>query len=263
MPRCQFTTKYWDYQTRKMEDFNCDEELASGFCIFHDKDYLQDKANYEEHKRKVLDTLTHKVNNTISNNKPERLFCIGFRLPEFSLSDLSIISKEFTKPVYFSGSHFFGKADFYGAKFKTEVHFDGAKFQGEASFYFANFQEEADFDYSEFYGMTHFSGHFNDKTTFNYVLFEGKEKVIFDIENLSNVSFMNTDLTGVRFSAKARWGEKKAKEDRFKIIEERLLDEKIKEKEEIQEEHKPSIENEPIGESNTELVLEKMKRKDT
>jgi hypothetical protein len=31
---------------------------------------------------------------------------------------------------------------------------------------------------------------------------------------------MNTDITGVRFSDKARWGgeEKKAKEDRFKIV---------------------------------------------
>jgi hypothetical protein len=53
---------------------------------------------------------------------------------------------------------------------------------------------------------------------------------------------MNTDLTGVRFSDKAIWGEKKVeydnfwrrkkvKEDKFKIIEERLLEEKIKEKE--------------------------------
>jgi hypothetical protein len=67
-------------------------------------------------------------------------------------------------------------------------------------------------------------------------LFEGKEKVIFEIENLSNVSFMNTDMTGVRFSDKARWGTiefdkfwggKKAKEDKFKIIDERLLEEKI------------------------------------
>jgi hypothetical protein len=50
---------------------------------------------------------------------------------------------------------------------------------------------------------------------------------------------MNTDITGVRFSDKARWrnveydkfwGGKKVKEDRFKIIDERLLEGKIKEK---------------------------------
>jgi hypothetical protein len=85
-----------------------------------------------------------------------------------------------------------------------------------------------------------FSGYFNGKTEFHNVLFEGKEKVIFDTENLSNVSFMDTDLTGVRFSAKARWGEKKieydelwggkkVKEDKFKIVDERLPEKKIEE----------------------------------
>ena len=52
--------------------------------------------------------------------------------------------------------------------------------------------------------MLSFSGYFNGKTEFNYVLFEGKEKVIFEIENVSKVSFMNTDITGVRFRDKAR-----------------------------------------------------------
>jgi hypothetical protein len=105
------------------------EPLASGFCIFHDKDYLlQDKTNYEEHKRKILDRLKHKVNHTISYNEP--LLCIGFQLPDFSLSDLTI-SKEFTKPVYFST---------------------------------ANFQGKADFSNSEFYNKTYVSCHFKDKT---------------------------------------------------------------------------------------------------
>jgi Transposase DDE domain len=40
---CQFTTRYYDYEIGKKVDFHCDDEepLASGFCIFHDKDYLQ------------------------------------------------------------------------------------------------------------------------------------------------------------------------------------------------------------------------------
>jgi hypothetical protein len=53
---------------------------------------------------------------------------------------------------------------------------------------------------------------------------------------------MNTDITGVRFSDKARWGGekkveynkfwggKKVKEDKFRIIDERLLEKEIKEK---------------------------------
>ena len=192
--------------------------------------------------------MKHKVNHAISNNQP--LFCIGFQLADFSLSDLNI-SKRFTKPVYFSGSQFFGYADFKEAIFQERAVFSDARFKGGAQFSRAHFQEivffsrakfegkEADFNNSEFYGKTYFSGHFNGKTKFNYVLFEGKDKVIFDIENLSNVCFMNTDITGVRFNDKARWrnveydkfwGGKKVKEDRFKIIDERLLEEKIKEK---------------------------------
>jgi hypothetical protein len=143
LPKCQFTTRYYDYEIDDEVDFCCPEEtLASDFCIFHDKDYLQDKTNYEEHKRKVLDRLKHKVNHAISNNKP--LLCIVFQLPDFSLSDLSI-SKEFTKPVDFSGSHLFGKVDFFGANFKEEANFPAVTFQGNAYFGGATFQGEANF----------------------------------------------------------------------------------------------------------------------
>ena len=82
--------------------------LSSGRCIFHDKYYLQDKTSNEEHKRKILGRLKRKVNHAIYYN--ETLLCIGFQLPNFSLSDLSIISKEFTIPVYFSGANFQGQA---------------------------------------------------------------------------------------------------------------------------------------------------------
>ena len=121
-----------------MVDFYCDEEpLASGFCIFYDKDYLQNKTNYEEHKRQVLERLKHKVNHAISYNEP--LLCIGFQLPDFSLSDLSI-NKELTMPIYFSGSQFFGKADFSGVNFQERTYFSKAKFRGEALFDKAKFR---------------------------------------------------------------------------------------------------------------------------
>ena len=78
-------------------------------------------------------------------------------------------------------------------------------------------------------------------TEFHNVLFEQPEKTVFDVNDLSKVSFMNTDITRVRFSDEIRWGErkveydkfwggKKVTEEKFKIIEERLLEEKIKEK---------------------------------
>jgi hypothetical protein len=140
LPKCRFTFKYFDFEIGKYVDFDCPEEdpLASGFCIFHDKDYLlQDKTNHEQHKRNVLDRLKHKVNHAISNNEP--LLCIGFHLADFSLSDLSI-SKKFTKPVYISGSQFFGNVYFFGIKFKGGVDFSGTKFQRRAYFNEAKFR---------------------------------------------------------------------------------------------------------------------------
>ncbi|HYX54865.1 MAG TPA: hypothetical protein VE818_01785 [Nitrososphaeraceae archaeon] len=54
LPKCQFTTQYYDYEIEKKIPIVMIEILDSGFCIFHDKDYLlQDKTNNEEHKRKV------------------------------------------------------------------------------------------------------------------------------------------------------------------------------------------------------------------
>jgi hypothetical protein len=83
-------------------------------------------ADYEVHKLKVLARLKHKVNHAMSNDKP--LLCIGFQLPDFRLSDLSIY-KKFTKPVYFSSSKFLGESNF-SAHFQRGASFDAANFQG-------------------------------------------------------------------------------------------------------------------------------------
>jgi hypothetical protein len=84
LPNCQFTTKYYDYEIREMVDFNCQEmPLVSGRCIFHDKDYLQDKTSKEKRKEEVLNRLKRKVNHAISDN--ESLLCIGFQLLDFQI----------------------------------------------------------------------------------------------------------------------------------------------------------------------------------
>ena len=67
---------------------------------------------------------------------------------------------------------------------------------------------------------------FNSRSSFNYVLFRDPENVIFDTNDLSQVSFMNTDITRVRFGENVKWGiisEKKHQEE-FKIIEEREIE---------------------------------------
>ena len=47
-----------------------------------------------------------------------------------------------------------------------------------------------------------------------------RERIVFDVEDLSKASFMDTDITRVSFSDRVRWG----KEDKFKVIEEEVLE---------------------------------------
>jgi uncharacterized protein YjbI with pentapeptide repeats len=102
--------------------------------------------------------LKRKVKHAISDNEP--LFCIGFQLHDFSLSDLSI-NKKFTSLVYFNGSQFFGTADFSGAEFRGVAHFSDfyskTKFQGEAIFSEAKFQGILFSDANFFEGRADFS----------------------------------------------------------------------------------------------------------
>ena len=56
-----------------------------------------------------------------------------------------------------------------------------------------------------------------DKAYFNYVLFEEGKKILFNIVDLSGISFMNTDITRVRFNDRARWGKG---QDKFRVFEE-------------------------------------------
>ena len=169
-----------------------------------------------------------------------------------TFSDLSIISKEFTKPVYFNGSQFFGKASFSKANFQGEADFERAQFlrgvlfsvanfQGEAYFARAKFQLRADFSRAKFEGEADFhetsfeeayfsTTEFKGLTNFQYVNFGDEDKILFDRTDLSNVSFNCTDISRIRFGGTVEWGGKKVKEDEFKIVDERQLEKEIKEK---------------------------------
>jgi len=130
----------------------------------------------------VFEGLKHKVDQAVYDN--ESLFYIGFQLPDFRLSDLSI-SKEFTNRVYFSHSQFFRKVYFSEGNLQEKVDFYKVRYFGEANFFKVEFSNEVQFPRAKFSTEVNFSGYFNGKTEFNYVLFEGKEKVIFDTENIS------------------------------------------------------------------------------
>lgn len=89
---------------------------------------------------------------------------------------------------------FLEQARFHNSSF-TNTNFANSTFQSSAVFYSTNFL-----------GQAYFSARFNGRTRFNYVMFEVGEKVHFDVEYFSKVSFMNSDITRVRFSEKTVWG---------------------------------------------------------
>src|SRR6185436_1955444 len=47
---------------------------------------------------------------------------------------------------------------------------------------------------------------FTERADFKFVIFQSGETVLFDVEDISKVSFMNTDISKVRFGDDLYWG---------------------------------------------------------
>jgi len=144
---------------------------------------------------------------------------------ETKFQDLTtFIETEFHERVDFTKSQFLGPADFSKAQFKKVIDFSKCKFH-EIDFSETKFNGITNFSWSEFNDRTFFSGKFNNETCFNYVLFGGKEKVIFGVENMSFVSLLNTDIIHIRFSDATKWTDEEVK---FKVFDERRLEKIVK-----------------------------------
>jgi len=131
-----------------------------------------------------------------------------------------LIGATFSAEANFSGSIFKGKVDFTLATFSAITYFTRATFSAEANFSSTTFKENTYFHRPTFSDATYFSGKFQGWSYFNYVSFGKPNEVRFEIEDMSLVSFMNTDITRIRFSGKTRW----SKDGQFKVIEEENLE---------------------------------------
>jgi uncharacterized protein YjbI with pentapeptide repeats len=143
--------------------------------------------------------------------------------------------------VSFNGSQFSnkGKVDFYNAVFCNDkyVSFARTKFSNEGEVDFSNTQfsnkgylmfgetnfsckRRVSFGGTRFSGTTYFSRcDFETSVFFIYAYFMSPNEVRFESEDLSKVSFLNSDITRVNFDAKTRFGNSPL-EDRFKIFDE-------------------------------------------
>jgi hypothetical protein len=118
--------------------------------------------------------------------------------------EVTFLDTSFVKGIHFDEAHFLEK-----------TRFIGNDFVGHTSFYYSYFA-----DYAHFADRVLADGKvldtFSADTSFAYAVFGSKEKVYFEVKDLSKVSFMNADITRVKFYDKVRWGV----EDRFKVVEE-------------------------------------------
>jgi uncharacterized protein YjbI with pentapeptide repeats len=120
----------------------------------------------------------------------------------YCLPDVSFQSKQLTEALYFNEATFYEEANFLGATFSNEADLSSATFSDLAYFRAATFSNKADFSGSTFLSEAYFSGEFNGPTYFHYTIFEQPTKVTFNISNMSNVSFSDSDITKIRFSDK-------------------------------------------------------------
>ncbi|MEM2972119.1 MAG: pentapeptide repeat-containing protein, partial [Candidatus Bathyarchaeia archaeon] len=128
-----------------------------------------------------------------------------FRWATFKTADFSGAT---FKTAYFSGATFNETAYFSGATFNETAYFSGATFNETAYFRWATFDGEATFISLKEAPTILFEG----------VSFKNPEKVVFDDFDLSNVSFVYTDISKVNFGERIRWDKNK------KHIDERRAD---------------------------------------
>jgi uncharacterized protein YjbI with pentapeptide repeats len=120
------------------------------------------------------------------------------------------------KVANFFNAEFHNEANFFGAEFNNTTNFVSTKFKEEADFTRAKFFDISNFSRSLFVNKAFFSGEFKNIAYFQYVTFENPDAIIFEIIDMSNVSFISTNITKVRFNDQINWGG----DDGFQIIEE-------------------------------------------
>jgi uncharacterized protein YjbI with pentapeptide repeats len=140
----------------------------------------------------------------------------------------------FSDTADFSNSEFVSFADFALGTYCSEANFGNVTFSNTARFDCSFFISTVYFSGATFEDKAYFSGQFRDFSFFRNINFEKPENIRFNIKDLSKVSFLDTNISRVRFSDITTWGG----EDKFKVIEEKWFEDYIRD---------PSTENHSVG----------------
>ena len=145
---------------------------------------------------------------------------ISFALSHFNNEgDFTFLGYQFSNKgsVIFTSSRFFnkGSSGFHGTQFSNALQ-SSNKGDTEDAVYFTD---------CIFSGMTKFvSCKFKTKTMFQDITFKTQDQVKFETHDLSNVSFLNTDITRIFFGENTYFGKLESKKTRFNIFDKRKLE---------------------------------------
>lgn len=236
----------------------------SAFCIFHDPQYLESFDVYRA-KRVVQEfyDMVNKIDSNspdmrcIGYHLPA--FSIDREIPVEVIFHNAVFhgpadfsNATFTKKSSFMGARFRDGASFFNATFVHPITFQGAKIENTAYFEMAQFREGVDFSKALFAGETIFDNpKFYQTVDFSFCRIMGEasfldtnldnlkllkfsnvylkdpEHVVFEVKDgrMSEVSFVNTDVSRVRFGESIRFGNGEG--NKFQIHEDRELEEKL------------------------------------
>jgi hypothetical protein len=128
--KCKYPEKYYWDELGVQHTYNCDEQpTESGYCIFHDIEYLDPKnKDIKSRTEKFMIEFGKKLRYYSENKKKDWMF-IGYNILGFEMKDATI-----TQNIFFTYSRILGDAKFRNVKFNGKISFQGAHFGGNVLF---------------------------------------------------------------------------------------------------------------------------------
>lgn len=186
---CRYTDYFFDARTKEYREYVCDRQaLDSGFCEFHDENFLDGNEEYVMRLFKIdifeLEDLQEGSIGPIGewDGPTQELLCIGFHLPAIDLHGL-----RFHAPVYFVNTKFRGDVNFINLTF-TSASFSGAEFSGKTTF--SNLEFIENFIFSDVKLL-------NEQIDFQNVIFN--QLSTFTRFNSKHASFLNCTFANTNF----------------------------------------------------------------
>lgn len=196
--KCIYPQKYYWDDSHIQHTYQCDEiPIDSGYCIFHDPEYLNEKHSDIKTRTKNLEIeFTKKLTKYIDSKTVDWLF-IGHIIPGFTLDGINI-----EQNVFSDYADIRGKTNFKNSRFKKKASFQGTHFGSNIHVSRCDF-EKTDFANCHFHKDSGIHDSvFHDETSFY-------SSVYFDEFNCSCCKFEKVDFGYCEFMKEAQFNNNK------------------------------------------------------